>query len=309
MEKLIAIVGPTAVGKTKLSIELASKLDTEIISGDSMQIYKGMDIGTNKVTEEEMRGIKHYMLDILNPDETFSVAEYKRHVQSYITKLNERGKIPLLVGGTGLYVNAVLYDYPFEKMQTNLALRKRLEKEVEEIGNKAMYERLVKIDPKQAEKIHPNNVRRVIRALEIYELTGKPMSEINALHKRKARYDYLLIGLEMNRENLYNRINRRVEQMVQAGLIEEVRMLYEKGYEHTQAMQAIGYKEILPYIKGEMTKEDAIALLQRNTRRYAKRQYTWFRNKLPVNWFSCDANGQYPFAKIMKLIENHFQMM
>lgn len=308
MEKLIAIVGPTAVGKTDISIQLALAIDAEIISGDSMQLYKGMDIGTSKVTEAEKQGIAHYMIDILHPDETYSVAQYKKRVQTYIKEINDRGKIPLLVGGTGLYVNAVLYDFPFKKMQTDETVRKRLEKELAVIGKEAMYERLRRIDEKQAEKIHPNNTRRVIRALEIYELTGKTMSEINEMNKPKARYNHLIIGLEMDRKTLYNRINRRVDQMIMDGLIEEVRTLYHKGYEKTQAMQAIGYKEIIPYIKGEMTKEKAIELLKRNTRRYAKRQYTWFRNKLDVHWYQLDESGQFPLEDMMTFIENHFRM-
>ncbi|HLS67387.1 MAG TPA: tRNA (adenosine(37)-N6)-dimethylallyltransferase MiaA [Pseudogracilibacillus sp.] len=308
MEKLIVIVGPTAVGKTEISIQLALALDTEIISGDSMQLYRGMDIGTSKVTEAEKQGIEHYMLDILQPNETYSVAQYKKRVQTYVKKLNDRGKIPLLVGGTGLYVNAVLFDYPFDEMKTDEQIRIRLEAELKEVGNEAMYENLRRVDPKQAEKIHPNNVRRVIRALEIYELTGKTMSEINELNKPKTRYNHLLIGLEMDRKTLYNRINRRVDKMITDGLIEEVRTLYNQGYEHSQAMQAIGYKEIIPYIKNEMTKEEAIELLKRNTRRYAKRQYTWFRNKLDVHWFQPDETGQFPLEDMMTIIENHFQL-
>lgn len=284
MEKLIVIVGPTAVGKTKLSIDLAKRLPAEIISGDSMQVYKGMDIGTGKVTKSEAAGIPHYMIDLKKPHESFSVAEYKQLVQKYITEINSRDKLPILVGGSGLYIQAVLYNFQFAHKRDD-KITKKLEKRLKKEGIDALYNELKRIDFEQAKKIHPNNYRRVIRALEIYETTGMTMSEIHKRQKRTPKYDHFMIGLEMERQSLYNQINQRVDQMVQDGLIEEVKRLLDKGYEDAQSMQAIGYKEIIPYLKGETDLDSAIERLKRNTRRYAKRQYTWFKNKLDVHWY------------------------
>lgn len=285
MEKVIIIVGPTAVGKTKLSIDLAKRLATEVISGDSMQVYKEMDIGTGKVTQHEMAGIPHHMLDILEPNEDFSVAAYQTMVQETITKVNEQDKVPLLVGGSGLYIQAVLYDYAFSEQKRDEALTKRLEARLEQEGNTALYEELQQADPEHALSIHPNNKRRLIRALEVYYSTGKTVADIRTEQKDEPKYDYYIIGLEMDREALYNQINHRVDQMIENGLVAEVRRLYEQGYEHTQAMKAIGYKEMIPFIKGETDLETAVNLLKRNSRRYAKRQYTWFKNKLKINWY------------------------
>lgn len=286
MEKVIIIVGPTAVGKTKLSIDLAKRLNTEVISGDSMQVYKGMNIGTGKVTETEMENIPHHMLDILHPDEAFSVAEYQRMVQQKINQINNTDNIPLLVGGSGLYIQAVLYDYIFSEQKRDETLTKELEKRMEAEGNLVLYNELKQLDPNQASAIHPNNKRRLIRALETYYTTGKTMSERHAKQQHTPIYEHVLIGLEMDREQLYNQINQRVDQMIEHGLIEEVTYLYEQNYEHTQAMKAIGYKEIIPYLKGETDLETAVSLLKRNSRRYAKRQYTWFKNKMNIQWYN-----------------------
>ncbi len=286
MEKVIIIVGPTAVGKTKLSIDLAKRLNTEVISGDSMQVYKGMDIGTGKVTEQEKENIPHHMLDILHPDEAFSVAEYQRMVQQKINQINNTDNIPLLVGGSGLYIQAVLYDYIFSEQKRDETLTKELEKRMEAEGNLVLYNELKQLDPTQAAAIHPNNKRRLIRALETYYTTGKTMSERHAKQQHTPIYEHVLIGLEMDREQLYNQINQRVDQMIEHGLIEEVTYLYEQNYEHTQAMKAIGYKEIIPYLKGETDLETAVSLLKRNSRRYAKRQYTWFKNKMNIQWYN-----------------------
>lgn len=286
MEKVIIIVGPTAVGKTKLSIDLAKRLNTEVISGDSMQVYKGMNIGTGKVTETEMENIPHHMLDILHPDEAFSVAEYQRMVQQKINQINNTDNIPLLVGGSGLYIQAVLYDYIFSEQKRDETLTKELEKRMEAEGNLVLYNELKQLDPTQAAAIHPNNKRRLIRALETYYTTGKTMSERHAKQQHTPIYEHVLIGLEMDREQLYNQINQRVDQMIEHGLIEEVTYLYEQNYEHTQAMKAIGYKEIIPYLKGETDLETAVSLLKRNSRRYAKRQYTWFKNKMNIQWYN-----------------------
>ncbi|SHG83072.1 tRNA (adenosine(37)-N6)-dimethylallyltransferase MiaA [Virgibacillus chiguensis] len=284
-KKLIAIVGPTAVGKTKLSIEIAKHYNGEIISGDSMQIYKGMDIGTAKVTKDEMKNIPHYMINIKRPDESFSVADFKQHVDHYIEIIAAKNKLPILVGGSGLYVQAALYNYNFTAYQRNNELVKKLNKEIELNGIHSLYERLKKVDPQQAKKIHPNNYRRVVRALEIYETTGKRMSEYQQQQSGKSPYDYKIIGLEMDREKLYDRINKRVDDMIEKGLVEEAYRLYSHGYAKEQSMQAIGYKEFLPYFKNEISLTEAIATLKQNSRRYAKRQYTWFRNKMDVSWY------------------------
>ena len=286
MEKVIVIVGPTAVGKTKLSIDLATTLQTEIISGDSMQVYKGMDIGTGKITASEMSGIPHFMLNIREPDEAFSVAEYQKEVQQSITTINQRGKTPILVGGSGLYIQAVLYDYVFSERKRDEDLTKALEARLETEGNDALYQELMAVDPAQASHIHPNNKRRLIRALEVYQSTGKTMTELHKQQNNQPKYEHYIIGLEMERKTLYNQINHRVDQMVHHGLVEEVRTLYNQGYEATQAMKAIGYKEIIPYIKGETDSDTAVDLLKRNSRRYAKRQYTWFKNKMNIDWYN-----------------------
>lgn len=303
MKKVLAIVGPTAVGKTSLSIELAKTFSAEIISGDSMQVYRGMDIGTGKATAEEMGDIPHHMLDIKNPDENFSVAEFKTHVQRHIANICKRRKIPIIVGGTGLYIQSVLYDYDFTERKRDVELTKRLETFVHEKGVMPLYEKLKRIDPEQAEKIHPNNYRRVIRALEVYETTGLTMSEYHAEQQTESLYNYLIIGLEMDRIILYEKIGERVDEMIANGLVDEVKLLYETGLEHSQAMKAIGYKELIPYIKGELSLEESIQLLKRNTRRYAKRQFTWFKNKMNVEWFDITKEHKTVFHRIEKRVE------
>ncbi|KGX83258.1 tRNA (adenosine(37)-N6)-dimethylallyltransferase MiaA [Pontibacillus marinus] len=284
-QNVVAIVGPTAVGKTKLSVEVAKRFNGEIISGDSMQIYKSMDIGTAKVTEEEKQGVPHYMVDIKQPNEGFSVAEFQEKVQGYIDEIAAKGKLPIIVGGTGLYIQSVLYDFQFSDEGSDENFRQSLEEKIEEEGVQPYYEKLQSIDPEQAEKVHPNNVRRVIRALEVYETTGMTMTEYQEKQKQESPYNPILIGLEMEREKLYERINHRVDKMMDEGLLEEVQALYNQGYAESQSMQAIGYKEFIPYFEGERSLEDAVFLLKRNSRRYAKRQYTYFRNKLDINWY------------------------
>lgn len=297
--KVIAIVGPTAVGKTKLSIEVAKRFSGEVISGDSMQVYRGMDIGTAKITKEEMQGITHYMIDMKDPDEPFSVADFQQYVTHYIDIISKKNKLPTLVGGSGLYVQAALYSYNFPTYKRDEEVVEKLENEIAAFGIEPLYKRLQEIDPKQAAKIHPNNYRRVVRALEIYETTGKRMSDFQQQVK-ESPFDVKLIGLEMQRDELYKRINHRVDMMMERGLINEVKKLYQKGYTHEQSMQAIGYKEFIPYFKGEKTLEEAVETLKQNSRRYAKRQYTWFRNKMDVVWYDV-SNGAIneKFRKIL----------
>ncbi|TCT26685.1 tRNA dimethylallyltransferase [Melghiribacillus thermohalophilus] len=283
---VVAVVGPTAVGKTKLSVELAKRFSGEVISGDSMQIYRGMDIGTAKITENEKQGIPHYMIDIKDPDESFSVYEFQQMVQRHIQQIHKRGNLPIIAGGTGFYIHAALYDFQFTDLRRNEQFEQELKEQIEKRGMEPYYERLKEIDPEHAEKIHPNNIRRVIRALEIYETTGKTMTEIQREQTSDSPYHPILIGLEMDRNELYERINRRVDQMMEQGLLDEVTRLYEKGLKDTQAMQGIGYKEFIPYFEGDISLEEAVEMLKRNSRRYAKRQYTYFKNKLDVRWYS-----------------------
>ena len=282
---VIAVVGPTAVGKTKLSIEIAKRFNGEIISGDSMQVYKGMDIGTAKIKKNEMQNIPHYMLDIKEPDETFSAADFQFYVQEYIDAISEKKKLPIIAGGSGLYIQAALYDYNFSKQKKDHSLIAQLEKTIENEGIMPLYRRLKQIDPEQADRIHPNNHRRVIRAIEIHETTGLTMSEYQQQQNPEPPYNLLIIGLDMDRKLLYNRINQRIDAMMEEGLLKEVERLFQKGYENAQSMKAIGYKEFIPYLKGIQNLDESVELLKRNSRRYAKRQYTWFRNKMDITWY------------------------
>lgn len=302
MKKTIAvIVGPTAVGKTKLSIEAAKRFNGEVISGDSMQIYRGMDIGTAKVTESEMQGIPHHLIDVKEPCDPYTAADFKREVTRSIDAILEKGKLPIIAGGSGLYIQAVLHDYEFAEQKRDEQLTERLKAELDEHGSGYLYERLKTFDPEQAEKIHPNNARRLIRALEVYESTGKKMSELQKQEQAlSAKYNAIMIGLEMERALLYERINERVDKMIENGLIDEVQTLVSKGYEGCQSMRAIGYKEIIPYLKGEQPLEEAVAQLKQNSRRYAKRQYTWFRNKMDVHWYAIHPETIYKnFSQIL----------
>lgn len=292
-EKLLVLIGPTAVGKTKLSIELAKKYNAEIISGDSMQIYKHMNIGTAKIQTAEMEGIPHHLLDIKEPDESFSVAEFQERVREKITDIHKRGKLPMLVGGTGLYIQSVIYDYQFSEACSDDAYRKELEELACQRGNGYIHDLLKEIDPESAERIHHNNVRRVIRALEVFRCTGKKSSESQQDQEQELLYDVAIIGLTMDRDKLYERINFRVNLMLEDGLIEEVKALYNQGIRDVQSIQAIGYKEIYEYLDGHVTLEEAIENLKQNSRRYAKRQLTWFRNKMDVTWFDMTEIDSY----------------
>ncbi len=301
-QKLIVLIGPTAVGKTQTSIELAKAFQAEIISGDSMQIYKGMDIGTAKITEEEMSGIPHHLIDIKNADESFSVAEFQRMVREKISDIHSRGKLPMIVGGTGLYIQSVLFDYHFTETPGDEEYRKELERQAEEYGKERLHAELVKIDPDAARSIHPNNIRRVIRALEIFHCTGKTMSEYQKEQQHELLYDTAIVGLTMDRDRLYERINYRVELMMKAGLLEEVKRFYDSGLRDVQSIQAIGYKELYDYFDGKVTEQEAVENLMQNSRRYAKRQLTWFRNKMDVKWF--DVTGEVEQSKIIQDISN-----
>ncbi|WP_243523736.1 tRNA (adenosine(37)-N6)-dimethylallyltransferase MiaA [Bacillus pseudomycoides] len=305
-EKVAVIIGPTAVGKTKLSIDLAKALNGEIISGDSMQIYRTMDIGTAKVTKEEMEGIPHYMIDIKNPEDPFSVAEFQELVRGCIREITKRGKLPIIVGGTGLYIQSVLYDYQFTNEAGDPEYREKLEKLAIEHGVEYVHKKLQEVDPESANRIHTNNVRRVIRALEIFHTTGQKMSDQLEKQENELLYDVSLIGLTMEREMLYDRINLRVDLMVKQGLLQEVNALYENGVRDCQSIQAIGYKELYNYFEGHVSLEEAIVQLKTNSRRYAKRQLTWFRNKMDVTWF--DVTVGEKTAEILGYIEGKLQL-
>lgn len=282
MEKVLVIVGPTAVGKTALSVELAKKFHGEIISGDSLQVYKKLDIGTAKIKTSEMEGIPHHLIDIIEPNETYSVADFQKDGRKLITEITERGHLPMIVGGTGLYIQSLLYDFQLgAKEESVTAVRKKYEELAETLSKKELWEYLKTKDPLAAEKIHWNNQRKVIRALEVFEVTGY---SITTPQEEPARlYDYCMIGLNTERALLYQRINQRVDSMLEEGLLEEARFVYELG--EVQASQGIGYKEFYPYFKGEESLENVVEQLKMNSRRYAKRQLTWFRNRLDAHWF------------------------
>ncbi|MBZ4221511.1 tRNA (adenosine(37)-N6)-dimethylallyltransferase MiaA [Bacillus wiedmannii] len=305
-EKVAVIIGPTAVGKTQLSIDLAKELNGEIISGDSMQIYRTMDIGTAKVTKEEMDGIPHYMVDIKNPEESFSVAEFQERVRKHIREITERGKLPIIVGGTGLYIQSVLFNYQFTDDAGDTIYREQMEKLALERGVEYVHKKLQEVDPESAERIHANNVRRVIRALEIFHTTGEKMSDQLEKQENELLYDVSLIGLTMDREMLYDRINLRVDIMMDQGLLEEVEGLYNRGIRDCQSIQAIGYKEIYDYFEDRVSLEEAVSQLKTNSRRYAKRQLTWFRNKMDVTWF--DVTGGEKTSEILRYIEGKLQL-
>ncbi|MFE7061816.1 tRNA (adenosine(37)-N6)-dimethylallyltransferase MiaA [Sutcliffiella sp. NPDC057660] len=308
-QKVIVIIGPTAVGKTKLSVELAQRVNGEIISGDSMQIYKEMNIGTAKVSKEEMQGVPHYLIDVKEPTEPYSVAEFQREVRELIDVISKKGCIPIIAGGTGLYIQSVLYDYQFSDTGKDEEIRLRLEKQVEQEGMDKVFEELRRIDPVSAENIHPNNVRRVIRALEVFHSTGKTMAEYQESQEQELLYDVAFVGLTMDREVLYDRINLRVDLMVEQGLFEEVESLYKKGIRDCQSIQAIGYKELYGYFDGKLSKEQAIEALKQNSRRYAKRQLTWFRNKMEVTWFDMtDANFEVILEEIFLFVAGKLQL-
>lgn len=295
--EVVAIVGPTASGKTALSIQMAKKFNGEIINGDSMQIYKGLDIGTAKITEEEMEGIPHHLLSFKDPTESFSVAEYQKLVRDKIKEIQSRGKLPIIVGGTGLYVQAALYDFQFTKEEVELEARKKYYDELATIGPEAMHKKLAMLDPEIANSIHPNNTRRVIRALEMIELHGVSKAAEEYNRGNIPLYHHLIIGLDMEREKLYERINLRVDLMMEKGLLEEVKYLWDQNIRDVQSVQAIGYKELYAYFDGFITLEEAIEQLKQNSRRYAKRQLTYFRNKMDVKWIGNDWSEIEKYSK------------
>lgn len=303
---LIILTGPTAVGKTALSVELAKDLNAEIISADSMQIYEYMDVGSAKVTKEEMNGIQHYMIDEVKPDFPFSVSEFQKRANKYIKEIDDKGKAVLVTGGTGLYLNSLIYDMDFAKSNSNSKLREELEKELEENGIDYMHDKLKSLDSDAAERIHKNNTKRVIRAIEVC-LDGKKMQDFSTDLRYNENYEPIIIVLNRDREVLYNRINKRVDIMMESGLIYEVKNLLNMGYNKDLiSMQGIGYKEIVKYLEGEYTLDEAVEIIKRDSRRYAKRQITWFKRYKNSKWFDLDQYSTMEDIKedILNYVEN-----
>ena len=285
---MVILTGPTAVGKTALSIELAKKINGAIISADSMQVYKYMDIGSAKIRPEEMDGVRHYMIDEFEPEEEFHVVKFVEKAKEYLEQIYSEGKIPIIVGGTGFYIQALLYDIDFTEQECDEKYRKELEQLAEEKGAEYLHEMLRQVDPASAEAIHANNRKRVIRALEFYHLSGKRISEHNETERKKeSPYQFAYFVLTDDRAHLYERIDRRVDLMIEQGLVEEVKKLKSMGYHKEMvSMQGLGYKEILAYLDGEMTLEEAVYIVKRETRHFAKRQLTWFRREKDVIWLN-----------------------
>lgn len=285
---LIILTGPTAVGKTALSIALAKAVNGEMISADSMQVYKGMDIGTAKVTKAEMAGIPHHLIDILEPDEDFHVVEFQRLAKEALRDIHARGKLPILVGGTGFYIQALLYDIDFSENDADTGYREQLEELAKAQGVEALHDMLRRVDPEAAAQIHANNKKRVIRALEYYEKTGEQISKHNAeQHAKSSPYRYAYFVLNDDRQRLYKRIEQRIDEMMAAGLVDEVKRLRDSGCKRGMvSMEGLGYKEILAYLDGECTLEEAVYVLKRDTRHFAKRQLTWFKRERDVIWLN-----------------------
>ena len=283
--KVIVICGPTASGKTALSIELAKKINGEIVSADSMQIYKDMDVGTAKTTPEEMQGIKHYLQDFVEPDKRYSVADYKVDAEKAIEEILSKGKTPIVVGGTGLYVDSLIYGIEYQEIRFDEKYRKELEDIALKDGLETLYKKAQEIDPEAMKKISCNDKKRIIRVLEIYKATGKTKTEQEIeSRKKEVKYDYKVFAIDWEREKLYERINKRVDIMIENGLIEEVENLLKKYKEFPTAMQGLGYKEVVEYLNGYLTKEEMIDKIKQETRRYAKRQITWFRKNKQTIW-------------------------
>lgn len=307
---LIILAGPTGVGKTHVAIELAEQLNGEIIGADSMQIYRYMDIGTAKPTVEEQARIPHHLINIRNPDEEYSAADYVRDAARTIRAIYEQGKMPLLVGGTGMYIDKLLYGI-FEGPGRDDVFRQEMRTLAEQEGSLTLYQKLQQVDPVTAKRLHPNDLVRIIRALEVFHLTGTPISTYQTKATVPvAQYDSCFLVLTADRESLYARINARVEQMIEVGLVDEVQELYKRGYHRKlRPMQSLGYKEIGEFLAGEYDLPSTVALIQRNTRRYAKRQLTWFRKHAAVSWVTRDMNedDDETVEKCLHIVRQHRQ--
>lgn len=282
--KVIVIVGPTASGKTSASIKLAKEINGEIISADSMQIYKEMNIGTAKPTFEEMQGIKHYLIDFISPDENYNVTLYKKEAEKAIDEILLKGKVPIIVGGTGLYVSTLINGIEFSEVDEDKEYRKEMEELAKEKGNEFLHLMLEKVDKDSADNIDKNNVRRVIRALEIYKVTGKTKTQLDKESIKETKYDYKVYGIETPRDELYERINLRVDKMLEDGLVQEVKDLVSNYNVSKTALQGLGYKEVIEYLNGRLSYEEMVEKIKQESRRYAKRQMTWFRREKSIKW-------------------------
>ena len=302
--KVIVIAGPTASGKTSLSVEVAKVLNGEIISADSMQIYQEMDIGTAKVTKEEMQGIQHYLIDIIPPSDRFSVSDFQKKAQEAIAQILEKGKVPIIVGGTGLYIEALIYGIEYPDIKINQEYREMLNQIAKTTqGLQELYEKAIQIDAKAMEKISAQDQKRIIRVLEIYHQTGKTKTELERESRRKeVPYEYHLFGLQLDRELLYQRINQRVDKMIKQGLVEEVKRILKRYEQFPTAMQGLGYKEVVWYLKGEISYEEMIEKIKQESRRYAKRQMTWFRKYKEMIWLNALDENQRNIEKIKEEI-------
>ena len=299
--KVIVICGPTASGKTALSIELAKKIDGEIVSADSMQIYKDMNIGTAKPDDEEKQGIKHYLMDYISPEQRYSVAQFKKDATDAIEEILQKGKMPIIVGGTGLYIDSLIYGIEYQEIEIDEEYRKELEKIVEERGLEVLYKRASEIDSEAIKKISVNDKKRIMRILEIYHKTGKTKTEQDEESRKKGvEYEYKVFTINMDREKLYERINKRVDIMIERGLIEEVKKLEKKYNKFPTAMQGLGYKEVVDYVEGKYTKEEMIEKIKMETRRYAKRQLTWFRKNKEAIWLDATQTKEYNIQQILE---------
>jgi len=309
---LLVLVGPTAVGKTALSIELAKRYNAEIISGDSMQVYRGMDIGTAKIKESEREGIVHHLIDICNPEEAFSAADFQAKAKALIEDIHSRGKLPFVVGGTGLYIESLCYEFRFADHGSNEQFRTEMEVYAEQYGKEALHQKLEAVDAEAANRLHPNDMRRVIRALEVYHITGKPYSEHQNGQERgqhkESPYNLVILGLTRDRSELYERIEQRIDQMLDEGLVDEVRALLNSTLPlHAVPRQALGYKEMIAYLQGETSYERAVELLKRDTRRFAKRQLSWFRHMQDLHSVDMDKNFEEILQSIHAIIAGKFQ--
>ena len=299
-KKIIAVAGPTASGKTSLAIKIAKRFSGEVVSCDSMQIYRGMDIGTAKPTVDEMCEIPHHMIDIIDPKTRYSVADFVRDARGCIDDILSRGKLPVVAGGTGLYMDSVLMNINFDEVKQDMAYREEMQAYADKFGAEKLHQLLREKDSDAADKIHPNNVRRVIRALEVCHTTGKTFTQVNAESRREPVYDAKIFGIETDRQVLYDRIDQRVDIMLEQGLLDEVRGFYQSNLDRgTTAMQAIGYKEIFDFFEGFCTLDDAIEKIKMESRRYAKRQLTWFKRNEQIDWVTlgCDEDFEEVFKK------------
>lgn len=303
MEKVIVVIGPTSVGKTKMGVALAKKLNGEVISGDSMQVYRQMDIGTAKVTIEEMEGVTHHCIDILDPKDQYSVHDFQQTVRKQITEITNRGHVPIIVGGTGLYIKAALYDYTFSEMENN---HDEINKKYKDYTNEQLYAHLKQIDEESAKILHFNNRRRVLRAIEIYEQTGQKKSEMINEQEHICLYDAYFVGLTLPRELLYERINLRVDLMMKNGLQGEMESLIKQGLtRENQSMKAIGYKEWFDYFEGKCDLNEVSENIKKHSRQYAKRQYTWFKNQFDVHWYDvCLENFSKTIEEVYRDLKN-----